>query len=52
MTLNDPYWVWRSGEGWVFSCLELQRGKVSYTYGGEEKDQTKRNAVASLVTFS
>jgi hypothetical protein len=49
---DDSYWLWRSGEGWVFSCLELQRDKVSCTYGGEEKGQTKRDAVAALVTRS
>jgi len=36
------YWVWWSGEGWVFSCLELQCDKVNCTYGRWEKtlDQT------------
>ena len=32
------YWVWWSGEGWVFICFELHCDKVNRTFGGGEKD--------------
>ena len=44
--------MWCSGVEWLFICLELQRGKVTSTYEGGEKDYTKHNAVAALVTSS
>ena len=31
-------------------CLAFQRDQVNCTYGGREKDQTKHDAVAALVT--
>jgi hypothetical protein len=40
---------WR---GVVIYFLELQRGKVTSTYEGGEKDYTKQNAAAGLVTRS
>jgi hypothetical protein len=38
--------------GGVFICLERKRDKVDYTYGGKEKEQTKHDAVAALVTLA
>jgi hypothetical protein len=32
--------------------MERERDKVSYTYGGKEKEQTKHDAVSALVTLS
>jgi len=29
------YWVWWSGEGWVFMCLELKRDEVTCTDGAK-----------------
>ena len=33
------YWVWRSGEGWVFICIELQCDEVKWrpTYRASDK---------------
>jgi len=43
-----------AGKGWVFICLELRCDKFNFrpTYGSEEKDLTKHDAVAGLVTRS
>ena len=30
--------VWSSGMVWVFICKEIKCYRVSYTYGGGEKD--------------
>jgi hypothetical protein len=46
------WWVWWSGEGWACICLERQGDKVNCTYRGREKDWTKHDAVAALVTRS
>jgi hypothetical protein len=42
---------WCKGEG-VFICLERGHDEVNYIYGGKEKEQTKHDAVAALVTLS
>ena len=45
---RSPRTVWRSGEGWVFICLELRCDRVDCTNGGGETDWV-RQAVAVLV---
>jgi len=40
------------GGGGVFICLERERDKENYIYGGKQKEQTKHGAVAALVTLS
>jgi hypothetical protein len=35
------YWVWWSGEGWVFIDVELYYDKVNCTYGGGEKTRNQ-----------
>jgi hypothetical protein len=36
----------------VFICLGRERDEVNYICGGKEKEQTKYDAVAALVTLS
>jgi len=47
------YWVWWSGEGWVFIGVELHYDKVNCTYGGGEKtrNQTWRCSSDPLLAY-